>query len=348
MKSWKLWKPAAPPRRKMWAAAAAVGVVALAAWMARPALPAASLTSATTVRLPTPPSGWTTRYVSGPTRWALQRANQACAFQEPYTVWEARPGHRWAPAVRGPSACTPAAWQRGALGPAGYPEAIGAGPAGTALLVMWSPAAEALTVAQVNPSGAHTFWSMPAGGTGLSAVRLRPARAGSGGWQLNFTVEGPSPAHWSVVLHHTRAGGWTAAPQLFGTGEQLTLPNGALVAAGGASATWQGDLVSCQVVGVPAKSPTGLATVGNHSTILQQGYRTVAGHRAYTALVKTTPPAAATSQAPTYAWWVVQYRPLPGSATQDLAYAVVIEVPSAKAPWPSWASSALAHWAVGT
>ena len=346
-KSWKLWKSGGPPRRPVWVLAAAFGVVAVAAWAARSA-PAASLAGATVVRLPTPPQGWTTRYVPGRTRWALQRANQACAFQEPYTVWVARPGHAWVPVVRGPSACTPAAWQRGALGPSGYPEAIGPGPAGTALLVMWSPAAGTLTVAQVNPSGAQAFWSLPAGGTGLSAVRLREMHAGSGVWQLRFTVEGPSPAHWRVILHHTRVGGWTAAPHLQGTSEQLTLPNGAVVSAGGASAAWQGDSVSCQVVAVPAKSPTGLATVGNHSAILQQGDRTVAGHRMYTALVESTPPAAAAHHAPTYAWWVVQYRPLPGSATRDLAYAVVIEVPSARTPWPSWASAALAHWAVGT
>ncbi len=46
--------------------------------------------------------------------------------------------------------------------------------------------------------------------------------------------------------------------------------------------------------------------------------------------------AAAASHQPSYAWWVVPWRPLAGA--EDWAYAVVITVPTGEAAWPPWAS----------
>lgn len=337
-------------RKAWWGLAAAAGVLgASAVLVVAPRPPAAGVAPETgTTALAVPPVGWSTTRTGG---WALEQASQACAFQEPYTLWARERSGAWRPIVRGPSACTPAGWQQGRLGPSGYPQALAIGPQGASLLAVWGPAAGYLRVVQVSTSGRITpVASVPALGPSLTRVHLGPGPR-PGQWTLRYTIQdGASQATaGTITLIHTAGGTWHTVPQRQGAGEQLALPSGVVLTAGAAPGQWQGDAVSLQVVGTPAGHPYGTSLVGNHAEILQQGFRSVAGQRVYTALVKRTPAAAAASHQATYAWWVVQLRPLAGPPTaQDLAYAVVITVPAGDLAWPAWTSSALAHWRVGT
>lgn len=117
-------------KRWRWAAAAVAGVLGATAALvvAHGPLSVPAVVETRAAALPAPPAGWNTTRTGG---WALEQANQACAFQEPYTLWERARGGGWRPVVRGPSACTPAAGPQARLGPSGYPRALAVGPQGS-------------------------------------------------------------------------------------------------------------------------------------------------------------------------------------------------------------------------
>ncbi len=93
-------------------------------------------------------------FTTSTTGWVLLTLGQACQSQEPYVVYHTQDGGRhWTLVMNGPSACGGENYPLRPLGLSGYPGNLATLGARTAWLVVISPAAATLSVAETSDGG---------------------------------------------------------------------------------------------------------------------------------------------------------------------------------------------------